>query len=295
MTRPLIAYEPLVAWKGLEAFYQAFEAQGYAAHRCDIDLVREMDATPEWRDSLMTYWDELARETLSSGRIWQFRGEHRHLPGFYCSSYLDRLEASLSPNTTSGDTPRAIHPLVAAHDAAKATALRGGPSPQAPKYFDPQARMKVAEYNRMGLSAIDWDGKAKAFAAIFSEKAEAAGFERGKPAGRFGDYISRLWFYRRGFDGSLLCVGYQGFGPRGLPRHLPFEFWLASDDRSDDMQFLNLRSVIPGLWNYLSFNRILYPMAYYNNAEEMAKCATIGIQAVVIAYGLLIDSLSEKA
>lgn len=295
MTRPLIALETLSVWSGLEALYGGFEALGYAAHRFHIDLVRETDAAPEWRDSLMTYWDELAREVLSSGRVWQFRGEHRHLPGFYCSSYLDRLEEALPPNTISGDTPCTIHPLVAAHDAARAAALRGGTSPQAPKYFDPQARIKVAEYNRMGLSATDWDGKAKAFAAIFSEKAEAAGFERGKPGGRFGDYISRLWFYRRGFDGRLFCVGYQGFGPRGLLRHLPFEFWIASDDRSDDIQFLNLRSVIPGLWNYLSFDRILYPMAYYNNAEEMAKCATIGIQAAVTVYGMLIDSLSERA
>ena len=56
---------------------------------------------------------------------------------------------------------------------------------------------------------------------------------------------------------------------------------------------LDLRTVIPGLWNYLLFDRRLYPMAYYDDTEEMAKCATIGIQATVTAYAILIESLSS--
>ena len=145
----------------------------------------------------------------------------------------------------------------------------------------------------MGLSATDWDGKAKAFGAIFKEKAEAAGFERGKPAGRFGDRVNRLWFCRPGLQGRLFCIGYDNLGPMGLGRHLPFDVWVSSDEgASGEMAMLDLRNVIPGLWNYLSFHRILYPMAYYGDMEEMAKCATIGVQAVVTAYALLIDALT---
>ena len=125
------------AWSGLEAFYQAFEARGYAAHRCYMDPVRASAAGPAWQNNLMTYWEELAKETLSSGWLWQFRGEHRKSKGFYRSPFLDEIEASVKPNTTWGETPCAIHPLVAAYDAACHAALKGGTSPEAPKYFDP--------------------------------------------------------------------------------------------------------------------------------------------------------------
>jgi len=144
----------------------------------------------------------------------------------------------------------------------------------------------------MGLSATDWDGKAKAFAAIFQEKAEAVDFERGKPIGLYGEYMSRLWFRRQGPDGCFFCIGYQKLGPMGINRHLPFEFWISPASSPADRMMLDLQTIIPGLRNYLLFGRVLYPVAYYGDTAEMAKCATIGIQATVTAYALLIESLS---
>ncbi|ESQ82076.1 hypothetical protein AEAC466_19355 [Asticcacaulis sp. AC466] len=290
MKRPLLCLETLKSWKGLDAFYKAFEARGYAAHRCHIDLVRASDPGSEWQDSLMLYWEELAKETLSSGWISGVRGEN--LPGFYRSPFLDFIEASEKPNQSLGEKRVTVHPLVASYNARRSAALRGGTSPEAPKYFDPQARVKVAEYNRMGVSATDWDGKANAFAAIFREKAEAAGFERGKPVELFGGIINRLWFRRPGPDGCFFCIGYQKIGPRGMSWCLPLEFWISSADSPGERRELDLQTVIPGLRNYLLFGRVLYPMAYYADTEEMAKCATIGIQAVVTAYAILIESLS---
>ena len=241
----------------------------------------------------MFYWEELAKEILSSGWTWNFCGYNCHLSGFYRSSFLDSIEASEAPNDTWGENHIAIHPLVAAYNARRFAALLGGTSPEAPQYFDPQIRAKVAEYDRMGLSATDWDGKAKAFAAIFKEKAEAAGFERGKPAGLYGDHVNRLWFRRPGPDGCSFCIGYEKLGPMGMLGRLPFDFWISPAKSPAEMRMLDLPTVIPGLRNYLSFHRILYPAAYYGDTEEMAKCATIGIQATVTAYAILIEALSN--
>lgn len=292
MKSPLLPLETLKAWNGLEAFYTAFEARGYTAHRCHIDLVRSSDPDSEWQDNLMLYWEELAQETLSSGWASKFRGNNCHLPGFYRSEFLDHIQSSLEPNETWGEECITIHPLVAAYNSHRMAALCGGTSSEAPKYFDPQARAKVTEYNRMGLSATDWDGKAKTFASIFQDKAEAAGFERGKPAGLYGGYMNRLWFRRPGPKGCFFCIGYEKPGPMGILRHLPFDFWISTASSPSEMKMLDLRTVIPGLWNYMSFNRILYPAAYYGDTEEMAKCATIGVQATLTAYAILIDSLS---
>ena len=70
------------------------------------------------------------------------------------------------------------------------------------------------------------------------------------------------------------------------------DFWISTASSPSEMKMLDLRTVIPGLWNYMSFDRILYPAADYGDTEEMAKCATIGVQATLTAYAILIDSLS---
>lgn len=292
LDQPIVPLDILQKWPGLKAFYAEFEALGYSAHRCYIDMVRATELNPEYQDSLMLYWEELARELLSSGGLGHFRSEFRKHENHYCSPLLDALEKQFFLKAIRGDMPFPPHPLVTLYTEQRFAALRGGMTPDAPNYFDPQTRVKVAEYNRMGLSATEWDGKAKAFAAIFKEKALALGFARGKPADRFGKGINRLWFHRTSPAGINFHVGYPTLGSiAGVGGRLPFYFWTSKPGLPAAMQFLTLPAILPGLEYYMLFHRILYPMAYYGDIVEMGKCATIGIQAVLQAYRLLIDSL----
>jgi hypothetical protein len=211
---------------------------------------------------LQDYWNEIAREHVSSAGQCDSWARRLPPPPAYRSTLLDKLAAEFS-TTSNPINVKLLHPCLIEFsikrlsDRAFGAWVRGIIREQ-----------KQREISSLSIHVQEWSGNKKSLDLLLKQYAEALGFARGKAQ----------WLFKK--IGRFECrmrVDLGG-GPNLLPS-LPLEMVVAHDSDADFVFPVSLDRIVPGFAHY----------GLFSNPEE----AALGVFAHTVAMDLFASTLGN--
>ena len=243
-----VLVENLMCWRGREHTEKLIEERGFAVHRIGqnelIDYCRAHAGGDE--HGLGTYWTEVARELVCSAR--QIKVNQRAFPAYatYRSSYLDNLARRMA-HTSSPFPDPPLHPCVRLRQleySGNGTLWQG--------LIRKTRGRKVAEIERLHISAEGWSGLKKDIRKILEKFAYAHKFvERSLPKRRALGLPSKAFCKVKGNGLIFGCGVDAGWLPQATQLHLNF-FVIHEEECKMVLRLGDYRDIVPGfeLYNY---------------------------------------------
>lgn len=221
------------------------------------------------RSDVRTYWDEIAREFVSSAGLVNGRGARNGAPGCYRSAFLDELEDGRRP---VGDPSYALssHPGMRAFFAS--SKQTGGELYRAARAA--AEAQKASEAKAMGVDERLWTGMRKDVPALLAEVMERYPFEIARAP--FGSPIAQQTVYLRASCGLNFYCGCDLGGLARLAGQLPLVFWIGRADAAEPFALGDLHLISMGMEQYFSFGSAL--------------TAVVGLHALVAAFDAMAGS-----
>lgn len=225
--------------------------------------------------SVELYWDEVAKELLSSGNLDIDRGRYIRGRGFYSSSYLNGLANTLD------ETAMPLHPCMRyVQNKNKTTEGRR----------DTQLNMnnlqliKRGEYSLTGLSIDRWTGKSDFLKKALGEVADRNGYIKSKTS-KNGNAISG--YSKLSNSGLQFFAFYDAPNSQLIDGHLRLQFLIESHDGKGCPIYLgNLWNLLFGANVYTSY-MIFEGMGTQDHPytfEIIPENALVGIVALFLIF-----------
>jgi len=266
-------HKALQSWKGPQSIITTLREAGYEAHNVYRDCIREFCETRCLPADLETYWEETAREYISSGGSDFDFGQRRKLRGYYRSPYLDRLSLDAKNFVTQFRVLPSVHPCIHAYESElefEKEAL----------YQRIRARVedrKYDEWTAKSITGYGWTGYLKEFVLMLEESAHEQGFEVIVGAPRIRSRAVALTYGARASNGLLFYLRADTGVYNPIGNQLPIQFRIGYDKvKDDDFYVADLRYILPGIEQY----------GYYAGPES----AVLGIKALLCAFAALARS-----
>lgn len=268
-------YKALQSWKGPQSILTTLREAGYQAHTVYRDCMREFCESRCLPADLETYWEETAREYVSSGGGSGFDlGKRRKVRGYYRSPYLDRLSSESKNFVTQFRVLPSVHPCIHAYWSVTTF---GGEKSLYPRIRARVEDRKYDEWTERNITGYGWNGYLKEFLLILDESAQAQGFEVIVGAPRIRSRAVALTYGVRAPNGLLFYLRADTGVYNPLGNQLPIEFWIGYEKvKDDDFYVADLRYILPGIEQY----------GYYAGSES----AILGIKALLCAFAALARS-----
>jgi len=147
-------HKALQSWKGPESILTTLRQAGYGAHSVYRDCILKFCESGCFPTDLDMYWEETAKEYISSAGAVFDLGKCRRLKGYYRSPYLDRLQLEAQKFTSKFETLPSVHPCIHGYMSEKAF----GDKSLYPKIRKRVEEKKSAECIEKDISAASWTG-----------------------------------------------------------------------------------------------------------------------------------------
>jgi hypothetical protein len=280
---PILRLSDVIAWPGLAPARAQFRGRGFSAFKFIERELRELDKEGEDLDK---YWDELAREILSSGDLHWGRGVFRDLRGFYRSPYLDFLLDKYPFGLEIG--LGSIYPAVRDREIANLNRPRAQVA-DIINHIEDEKRREVDDYP--ALSTYD-SLSLRGFSEILKRAGEELGYDVAREVAlpiTCGEFCLRILSASKKYQ---FLVARDSAERRILGR-IPLRFFVASCVRgvesNHEFREINLGAAIPDLEAYLRVGRLMQEADVKD--ESLPMSVTIGIVAalevvLLLSYGL---------
>jgi len=218
------------------------------------------------------YWEETAKEYISSAGAVFDLGKCRSFKGYYRSPYLDRLRVEAQKFTSKFEALPSIHPCIHGYMSE----MEFGDRSLYPKIRERIEEKKSAECIEQDISAALWTGLKRELNLILDEFALLGRFDIIKTLKNRSEFPTII--YGLTTSNGLLFYFHVDNGVRErLLGLLPIQFWIGHNKITEDDFFVaDFRYIIPGFEQY----------AYYSTPEN----AILGVRALVCAFDALMQS-----
>lgn len=262
----------LQAWRGPGVILNALQQDGYGAHSVYRRCIHEFCDLKCLQGDIEEYWEESAKEYISSGGADFDIGAHRNANGYYRSKYIDDLISKSAAISTKFPKLPSVHPCI--HAFMSEIEFENHELYRKIRIIVEET--KNGEFLSKQIPAYAWDGSINNLLIIFDSVSNGHGFniiDSSKTA-------NGLVVNRRGLlsDGGLLFYCNIDVGVREpIGVQLPIEFRIGYRYPGQNDFFIgDLRYIIPGIEQY----------SYYAGNES----AVIGMYALLCAFAALVRS-----
>jgi hypothetical protein len=265
-------HKALQGWRGPGIIQRLLRDTGYSAHtvyrNCIVDYCKSKCLAID----LDIYWEEIAKEYVSSAGSAFDLGRHRNTEGYYRSPYLDRLQMEAQNLISKFSTLPSVHPCI--HEYM--SELEFGDRSLYSRIRKKVEEKKVEECLTHGISGTQWSGYKRGLNLVLDEVAELRGFEIIGSRGIHSE-LPTITYGLRARSGLLFYFHADNGAGEPLAARLPIDFWIGYEKVTrDDFFVADFRHVIPGFEQY----------AYYSTP----KSAVLGIRALLGAFDALARS-----
>lgn len=265
-------HQALQSWKGPGTILTALKDAGYDAHGVYRNCVLEFCRSRCLATDLEIYWEETAKEYVSSaGSDFDF-GKSRNIDGYYKSPYLEKLRLEAQNLTSKFSTLPSVHPCIHEYESEKSFGDRS----LYPRIRKKVEERKAEEVNAHKISSARWTGRTQGLQILLGEIAGLRGFEI--IGARENHSKSSDILYGRRIPSGLLFYFRVDHGVwQPLTSRLPIEFWIGYEKATrSDFFVADFRYIVDGFEQY----------GYFGTPEG----AVLGAHALVYAFDALARS-----
>ncbi len=259
-------HKALQSWRGPDSILRMLRQAGYDAHSVYRDFIAGFCKSRCLSADISEYWQETAKEYMSSAGGLFDLGKNRSVEGYYRSPYLERLRLQSQTIKSKFSVLPSIHPCVHAYMSE----IEFGDRALYPKIRKTVEERKSFECMQQNVSGRKWTGSKRNFNLIVDDVAESLGLEiLGNSAGRFD--IGTLDYGFRASNGLCFYFRADNGVREPIRARLPIEFRIGYERvTNDDFFIADLRHIIPGIEQY----------GYFSTPES----AVLGIHALIKAF-----------
>ena len=266
--------EALQSWTGPGGILTTLQENGYNIHSVYRNCVVQFCKSRCFPTDIEIYWEESAREYISSAGADFDLGKKRRMKGYYRSAYLEQLVSRSNNISSKFDNLPSVHPCIHGY---KSEIEFADPSVYS-RIRSIISAEKALECVRHSIDSYGWTGYKRELNLLIDDVSNIKGFDI-LDVKKNRMELQTIIYGLKCSNGLIFYFHADNGVYEPLVPRLPIEFRIGYKKiRKDDFFISDFRYIIPGFEQY----------AYYDTSES----AVLGVYALIHAFRALAQSFA---